>query len=702
MNMAVTEKTYRRAELASLVGLLLQVVGAVVVLLLAMATGAPAVNAITWYWIGGIPVWVLLLLVFHQKRLETLELLELEELRRQRDATGQSALFEVEAEDLLVAGRRLRTILRYVVPIATVILALYHVVIGGLLWKLASRDAPLNAEEIREIPNVLPAMALLGAVSFGAFVLSQMVMGLAKEPACRMLRAGGNYLTGNCFATILVVVVLAISYFGFGWPAYLLAYVIPVLLIVLGVEMVLSLILEMYRPRVPGSEPRPAIESRLLGLISEPGDMARSIAEAMNYQFGFEISRTWFYQLLQKALGPLIIFQLLALMALSMLIVVEPGERAVIERFGQFRGKGFGPGLHVKWPWPVEQVQIVSTDEIRQVLLGTDTHNGGFHDDEEVVLWTHEHSTHGHEYDILVAPPYYARFIRASSTQPTAEGGDQQDRSVSVHLLRVVAVLRYRVTDPVQYLYNYAEPGEVLRDSVQEAFLRFAASRDSDQLMTAQREQVNKELFTELQQRIRVMQPALGVELVDANLIGVHPPPAVAESYEAVGGAQLQYQQAVRWARGVANQYLATAAGSVWRAQQLAEAIEELPPAVLTGEAGADGEAQVVDRRLAELLAGAGGEVARTVSTAEAERTEIENRGLANVASYAARLEGYRLAPQLYTSAEYLSTLAQVLGPARKYLMVSPTQGQRFIVEFEMKDQAGLFDMAPTDARTGR
>jgi membrane protease subunit HflK len=698
--MAVTERTYRRAELASLAGLVLQLGGFGLVLLVALASNAPSVSAEAFHWLGGVPIWVLLLLIFHQKRLETLEQLEVEELRRQREGAGQSALFEVEAEDLLVAGRRLRAILRYVLPMTTIVLAFYHVVVGAALWKVVAGYAPVWAEEHPDLLHARISMVLLAGASFGAFVLSRMVMGLSKGPACRMLRAGGSYLTGNCFASIGLVAVLGLADFGFRAPELIVARIIPILMIVLGVEMVLNLILEMYRPRVPGSEPRPAIESRLLGLVSEPGDMARSIAEAMNYQFGFEISSTWFYQLLQKALGPLLLFQLACLLGLSTIVVVEPGERAVIERFGQFRGRAFGPGLHLKLPWPLERVQIVS-GEIRGIVLGAHSEDGHLPDEAGVVLWTTEHMDEGHEYDILVAPPSHVRYRTVSAARPVTAaadeaGGQPPSSSVSVHLLRVVGVLRYQVSDPVQYLYNYADPQAVLTASMQEAFLRFAASRDSDRLMTAERQKVNEELLDELRQRVAAMRPPLGVELLDADLIGVHPPPAVAEAYENVGGAQLQKQQAIHWARGVANQVLGSVAGSVWRAEQLHAAIDVLPPDVAAGAAAdLDPKAAAARRHLADLVAGAGGRMAQIVNAAEAERTTIENSVLADVAGYQAQLRAYKLAPQLYTAQQYLNTLAEVLGPIRKYVVASPTRGRPFIVNFEMKDQAGLFDLTP-------
>ncbi len=694
--MAVTEKTYRRAELASLAGLLLQAAGTGLVFLLGLAGNAPSVGVEAWHWLGGVPTWVLLLLVFHQKKLETQEQLELEELRRQRDGAGQSALFEVEAADLLVAGRRLRTILRYILPITTIVLALYHVVVGVGLWKAIGDYAPLGAEEHPPIDDVRISMVLLSGAAFGAFVLSRMVMGLAREPACRMLRAGGNYLTGNCFLSIAVVAVLGLADFGYRMPELLVARVIPILMILLGVEMVLNLVLEMYRPRMAGSDPRPAMESRLLGLVSEPGDMARSIAEAMNYQFGFEISKTWFYQLLQKALGPLILFQLASLLALSMIVIVEPGERAVIERLGRVRGNDFGPGLHVKWPWPIDQAQIV-TGGIQEVVLGAHSENGHAPDEGLVVLWTTEHEEEGNEYDILVAPPYYARTRAAPTTRSAAQiSSEQQGDSVPVHLLRVVGVLRYQISDPVSYLYNYVNPRAVLTDAMQGAFLRFAASRDSDQMMTGERQKVNEELLKELRRRVAAMQPPLGVELVDAELVGVHPPPAVAEAYEQVGGAQLQYQQALHWARGVTNEMLGRVAGSVWRAQELVKAINAMPPEVALGAvADLDPKAEEARRQLADLLAGAGGTVAQTVNAAEAERTTIENNVLADVVGFQAQLKAYNVAPRLYAAQQYLNTLADVLPSIRKYVMASPTHGMPFIVNLEMKDQSGVFDLVP-------
>ena len=95
-----------------------------------------------------------------------------------------------------------------------------------------------------------------------------------------------------------------------------------------------------------------------------------------------------------------------------MIVIVEPGERAVIERLGQVHGEDLGPGLHVKLPWPIDQAQIV-TGDIQEVVLGAHSEDGHAPDEGPVVLWTTEHEEEGNEYDILVAPPYYEK-TRAS------------------------------------------------------------------------------------------------------------------------------------------------------------------------------------------------------------------------------------------------------------------------------------------------
>ena len=70
----------------------------------------------------------------------------------------------------------------------------------------------------------------------------------------------------------------------------------------MAVEMFVTLLLEIYRPRVKGKVARPLYDSRLVGLLAQPEGLFTTAAQALDYQFGFKVSETWFFQLLQKNL----------------------------------------------------------------------------------------------------------------------------------------------------------------------------------------------------------------------------------------------------------------------------------------------------------------------------------------------------------------------------------------------------------------
>src|SRR5690606_26689784 len=125
--------------------------------------------------------------------------------------------------------------------------------------------------------------------------------GLGRVREWQLLRGCGSFMLGNAIAGGAIAVALAFHLYQRQTPdaglwEHYAAQAIPILMVILGIETLLNFLLDVYRPRSPGTEPRAAFDSRLLGLISEPGGIAHSLQEAINYQFGFQVSQTWFYQ----------------------------------------------------------------------------------------------------------------------------------------------------------------------------------------------------------------------------------------------------------------------------------------------------------------------------------------------------------------------------------------------------------------------
>ena len=445
----MTETTHTRSRRASVGGLLLQLVAFAGLLALAMATKSAAVYQLAWFLLGGVPLWFVALLVFRQRELAALEALDLEELRREKQATGGGeALFGAEAAGGLgfrVAEARLRWMQRWLVPGFGVATALYLAVMGVVLWRglavakvVAGLELPglrIGGEGWPALEKVPIALVVLAIIMLGTFLFSRYTSGMGRVKDWQLLRGCGSYMLGNALVLMVLLVCLGVQqYAGAATWEQTLAYVIPVLMVVLAVETFINFVLDIYRPRTPGVEPRACFDSRLLGLLAEPGGIASSIAEAINYQFGFQVSQTWFYQLLQRTFVPLAATGALALWLLTCVVIVQPYEHVIIERWGrQLNAKSpLTPGIHCQAaladrPRPGPTTRASCTRSMWASSGGTP-----FPITLEataVQLWTDEKHMGQEHFDFLICPS--ERKLdeeQAPATQPAPAAGDRRAR----------------------------------------------------------------------------------------------------------------------------------------------------------------------------------------------------------------------------------------------------------------------------------
>ena len=361
----------RRGQLASTVGLVIQSVGVAMLLALGIWSGAQSVMVAGRHMLGGVVIWVVLILVFTQRKRAELKDREIEELKRAREADPSLRIFELEEGS--VERRRLAWMYRWLFLLTTVVLAAYHIVAGLFVnwaWDLGT---PLEDDVWTSVSAPGPVMALVAGVGFVCFLYSRYAAGMARQGEWRLLRAGASYLAGNALACLAVVVSVGLQSYDVSYGEPIVAHGIRILMLLIGVEFLIALVLNFYRPRIPGEEPRPAFDSRLLEMISEPGGVARSIADAVNYQFGFEVTKTWFAQLLRRSFFPLVVLGLLTLLLLSSVVIVDAGEMAFVEHFGRLKqpvDQPWGPGLHFKWPWPIDRVYRAPVRRLQQTMVG--------------------------------------------------------------------------------------------------------------------------------------------------------------------------------------------------------------------------------------------------------------------------------------------------------------------------------------------
>lgn len=579
----MTETRHARSRRASLAGLILQLVVFAGILALGFLTRSHAMHHLAWYLLGGVPIWFVALLVFRQRELAALEALDLEELRREKQATGGGeAIFGEEGGAGLafrVAEARLRWMQRWLIPGFGLGTAVYLGVMGILGWRwLVVGKLTLGAETWPELARVPIAMVVLAIAMLGVFLFSRYASGMGRVAEWQLLRGCGSYMLGTSLASMALLVCLGIEqYADVATWEQALAYLIPVVMIVLAVETFVNFVLDIYRPRAPEVEPRAAFDSRLLGLIAEPGGIATSIAEAINYQFGFQVSQTWFYQLLQRTFVPLIGTAGVALWLLTCIVIVQPYEHVIVERFGrQFHPEDpLGPGLHWKLPWPIDVARVYNTGQLHQLSVGFrqfDAEPDYQAALKQVQLWTDTKHLGQDHFDFLICPTTFQPGEGEPLLEEPAAGDDEarQDKAYPVHLIRMAVVVQYRIRPDKLYLFSQAmrDPHRAMRDIAWEEVVRFNASSTADFLMGEELSQIGRKL----RQRITARVAELGLDVVYVGVTNVHPEKTVAEAYRDVIGAEQEKVAAIREARVVESQKLAAVAGDAQRARRLATA----------------------------------------------------------------------------------------------------------------------------------
>ncbi|HVK07317.1 MAG TPA: cation-translocating P-type ATPase family protein [Gemmataceae bacterium] len=231
-------------------------------------------------------------------------------------------------------------------------------------------------------------------------------------------------------------------------------------------------------------------------------------------------------------------FALLAY-GLSGLTQVNANEIAVVQQFGR-ASADLGPGLHWRWPYPVESVSKVQPDRVRVVEIG-------FRSADDGQTWT---STHGRLTD--------------ESVMVTGDG----------NLVEVSATLRYRVADPRAYLFAVREPDAVIRSAAESALREQVAARPFLDLLTGGRASLQRDVWARLDRRLAQISPdRLGVVIergAGLTIHDLHPPTEVVGAYHDVARAIQARDEQVNRAEAQATQV---------RKQAEEEALRELADA---------------------------------------------------------------------------------------------------------------------------
>ncbi|MGH7941825.1 MAG: SPFH domain-containing protein [Limisphaerales bacterium] len=561
---------------------------------------------------------------------ERLEQLEVEELARTR---GESALFETRESEVFAARRSREQFEKYFVPGIAVLLFVVEALGAWALWRWIGRTTTPMAD-LREAPSA----ALFGIFALLLFLIGRFSVTIARLEDHRLLRPGASFVLAGAFFSAFAAMAIAVVHFGWVPGADVwVARAFCVVLWLMAAEMLLALLLEIYRPRVRGKVSRPLYESRLAGVLAQPESLLATAAQTLDYQFGFKVSETWFFKLLKENLSMLVLIQVAVLLLSTCVVFVEAGEQVILEHFGKPVAV-LDAGAHFKWPWPIDHIDRYRTEEIQSLYVGFEPDTN----EEHVVLWTIPHNK---EQNFLVATR-----LAPTVENETAEEGNVMEEALKappVSLITVSIPIQFEITNVMDWAYQNSDATNLLSDLATREVVRYLVGEDIDDLLSRGRFNAVRTLQNDIQRDANTRQ--LGVKIVFVGLQDIHPPTPVAAAYEKVVAAE-----------------------------------QSKLAAILTAQADA------IETNALSLA-----EAFSTTNMAAANRWQLEKSWYARAALFTNQIPAFEAAPSVYKQRAYYTMFADATKNSRKYILLVTNTRDVIVFDLQDKIRADLMNVNP-------
>jgi len=226
---------------------------------------------------------------------------------------------------------------------------------------------------------------------------------------------------------------------------------------------------------------------------------------------------------------------LLALLFLYFLFsgfyTIDPEEVGVIQRFGKYI-KTTEPGLHFKFPFGIDELTKVPVKNVMKEEFGFRTLRPGVQT---------QYSPH----------QYYLESLMIT--------GD-------LNIADVEWIVKYRIKNPVYFLFNIRNVRETLRDLSESVMRREIGNRSVDEVIVLDRKEIADSVTVKLQEELDKYNSGVHVEMV--KLQNVNPPEKVQHAFNDVNSAKQEREKIINQAWEKYNKIIPEARG---KAKQLIE-----------------------------------------------------------------------------------------------------------------------------------
>lgn len=189
--------------------------------------------------------------------------------------------------------------------------------------------------------------------------------------------------------------------------------------------------------------------------------------------------------------------------------LIAPGERGVVTLFGRY-SHTLKPGVGVTFPYPVNRVQKIDVENIRELALGS------------------------------------------ASTETLMLTGDQ-------NIIDIAYTVRWNIRDPELYLFQLAQPDETIREVAESAMRAVVATISLNDAIGEGRGEIENRVTERMQAILDAYRS--GVVIQGIAIRQADPPQAVNEAFKKVTAAQQDAQSYINRANAYSLQLTQKAQG---------------------------------------------------------------------------------------------------------------------------------------------
>ncbi|MCS5592258.1 MAG: FtsH protease activity modulator HflK [Gammaproteobacteria bacterium] len=236
---------------------------------------------------------------------------------------------------------------------------------------------------------------------------------------------------------------------------------------------------------------------------------------------------------------------------LSGIYIIDPAEKGVVLRFGEFKEfNETGPGVHWHLPYPIEKLTKVNVEQIRTAQIGyrdaVSNRRGGNVSSESLMLTKDE------------------------------------------NMIDAKFAVQYKINDVQGYLFNVANPDTTLRHVVESAIRQVVGKNTMDYVLTEGRVAIADDIKEKSQELLDVYQT--GLQITTVNMQDAQPPEQVQASFSDAVKAREDKQRLINEAQTYANDILPKSRGKAARMLEESKAYKSEVVSKSEGEASRFGQ----------------------------------------------------------------------------------------------------------------